>query len=119
RARGGSARSALRPARRSMSARKATTLIAGKFGSRNFGTKPYLAQALKRTGKDKPRVLYVGAASGDDATFGAALGALMTGAGAGRVLWPRLAHRNQATQMRQALAEVDLVFVGGGDVEAG
>jgi len=59
-----------------MSARKATTLIAGKFGSRHFGTKPYLAEALQRTGKDKPTVLYVGAASGDDKNFGTALGAL-------------------------------------------
>ncbi len=103
-----------------MSARKATTLIAGKFGSRHFGTKPYLKEALERTGKDKPLVLYVGVASGDDPTFGTALGALMTAAGARRVLWPKLAgHRKQTSQMRQALADVDLVFVGGGDVEAG
>jgi peptidase E len=65
-------------------------------------------------------VLYVGVASGDDPTFGTALGTLMTDAGARRVLWPKLAgHRKQTTQMRQALADVDLVFVGGGDVEAG
>lgn len=103
-----------------MSARKATTLIAGKFGSRHFGTKPYLKEAMKRTGKNEPLVLYVGVASGDDPTFGTALGALMTAAGAGRVLWPKLAtRRKQSNQMRQALAEVDLVFVGGGDVEAG
>jgi peptidase E len=103
-----------------MSARKATTLIAGKFGSRHFGTKPYLADAVKRTGKHNPAVLYVGAASGDDPTFGSALGKLLTTAGAGRVLWPKLAsRRKQSSQMRQALAEVDLVFVGGGDVEAG
>jgi len=100
--------------------RKPTTLIAGKFGSRHFGTKPYLADALKRTGEGKPTVLYVGAANGDDPTFGAALGALMTAAGAGRVLWPKLTgRRKQASQMRQALADADLVFVGGGDVEAG
>jgi peptidase E len=103
-----------------MSARKAITLIAGKFGSRHFGTKPYLAEAMKRTGKDKPLVLYVGVASGDDPTFGTALGALMTSAGAGHVVWPKLAtRRKQTTQMRQALADADLVFVGGGDVEAG
>ena len=100
--------------------RKPTTLIAGKFGSRHFGTKPYLADALKRTAKHKPAVLYVGAASGDDPTFGSALGKLLTAAGAGRVLWPKLAsRRQQSSQMRQALTEVDVVFVGGGDVEAG
>lgn len=100
--------------------RKPTTLIAGKFGSRHFGTKPYLAAAVERTGRPDPVALYIGAASGDDATFGAALGALLTAAGASRVLWPKLAgRRKQASEMRQALAEVDLVFVGGGDVEAG
>ena len=100
--------------------KKATTLIAGKFGSRHFGTKPYLAEAVKRTGKKNPSVLYVGVASGDDATFGGALGALLTAAGAGRVIWPKLAAAGgQAGRMRRALAAVDLVFVGGGDVEAG
>ena len=103
-----------------MSARRATTLIAGKFGSRHFGTKPYLKEALKRTGKAKPLVLYVGVASADDPTFGTALAGLMTAAGARRVLWPKLAaHRKQSAQMRQALADVDLIFVGGGDVDAG
>ena len=66
--------------------RKPTTLIAGKFGSRHFGTRPYLAHAVERTGVANPVALYIGAASGDDATFGAALGALLTAAGAGRVL---------------------------------
>jgi peptidase E len=100
--------------------RKPTTLIAGKFGSRHFGTKPYLAHAVECTGVKAPLALYIGAASGDDATFGASLGALLTAAGARRVLWPKLAgRRKQAAEMRQALGEVDLVFVGGGDVEAG
>jgi hypothetical protein len=75
--------------------RKATTLIAGKFGSRNFGTKPYLKEALQRTGKDEPLVLYVGVASADDAGFGAALAAVMAAAGAGRVVWPKLAGRRK------------------------
>jgi peptidase E len=100
--------------------RKPTTLIAGKFGSRHFGTKPYLSHAVERTGVENPLALYIGAASGDDLTFGSALGTLLTGAGARRVLWPKLVgRRKQAAQVRQALGEVDLVFVGGGDVEAG
>ena len=104
-----------------MSKRKPTTLIAGKFGSRHFGTKPYLADAVKLTGKDQPVALYIGAASADDRGFGTALSALLKGAGVRKVLWPKLSKgkKKDATSARTALGEVDLVFVGGGDVEAG
>ena len=94
--------------------------MAGKFGSRHFGTKPFLADALEQTGKTKPLALYVGAASGDDREFGTAVAALLEAAGARKVLWPKLAgRRKQNGQARNALEEADLVFVGGGDVEAG
>jgi len=100
--------------------RKPTTLIAGKFGSRHFGTKPHLREAIALTGKDAPLALYVGVASGDDSAFGGALSQVIETAGAKRVLWPKLtARRSEAARLRDALAEVDLVFVGGGDVEAG
>ena len=100
--------------------RKPTTLMAGKFGSRHFGTQPFLADALRLTGTDKPLALYVGAANGDDRAFGAALARVVKTAGAHKVLWPRLAGRKKDNgQAREALKEVDLVFVGGGDVEAG
>jgi peptidase E len=104
-----------------LSKRKPTTLIAGKFGSRHFGTKPYLADAVRLTGKDKPVALYIGAASGDDRGFGAALAGLLKGAGIGKVLWPKLSagKKKDASGARAALDDADLVFVGGGDVEAG
>lgn len=99
--------------------RKPTTLIAGKHGSRNFGTKPFLADALSLTGKDKPRVLYIGAASRDDHEFGAALSRVVKSAGAHEVLWPKLAGGRRDGAFRDALEEADMVFVGGGDVEMG
>jgi peptidase E len=100
--------------------RKPTTLIAGKLGSRHFGTKPFLGDALRLTGKDKPLVLYVGAANGDDLGFGTALADLLKAAGAHKVLWPKLAVKNRENaKARAALTDVDLVFVGGGDVEEG
>jgi cyanophycinase-like exopeptidase len=100
--------------------RKPATLIAGKFRSRNFGTKPYLADALRLTGKDQPLALYIGAASGDDRQFGGALVEVLETAGARRVLWPKLAGRKkERDRALEALEKVDLVFVGGGDVEAG
>ena len=100
--------------------RKPTTLMAGKFGSRHFGTKPFLADALRLTGKDKPIVLYLGAANGDNREFGTALSRVVKTAGAHKVLWPKLAgEKKQLDAARDALKEADLVFVGGGDVEAG
>jgi len=101
--------------------RKPTTLIAGKFGSRHFGTKPYLGDAVRLTGRDKPVALYIGAANGDDRHFGSALSALLKGAGIRKVVWPKLSKhkKNAATAARAALDDTHLVFVGGGDVEAG
>jgi peptidase E len=94
--------------------------MAGKFGSPDFGTKPFLADALRLTGKEEPVVLYVGAASGDDRGFGEALSAVMHEAGAHKVVWPKLGGRRpQSARTREALEQADLVFVGGGDVEAG
>jgi peptidase E len=102
------------------SQKKPTTLMAGKFRSRHFGTKPYLLDALRLTGRKSPLVMYLGAASGDDAGFGSALSHLLEAAGARKVLWPKLARKKpQSRQARDALADVDLVFVGGGDVESG
>jgi peptidase E len=100
--------------------RKPTTLMAGKFGSRHFGTKPFLAEAIGVTGADKPLALYIGAANGDDRGFGTALADLLKGAGAHKVLWPKLSRtKKEHAAARRALAEVDLVFVGGGDVAEG
>jgi cyanophycinase-like exopeptidase len=94
--------------------------MAGKFGSSDFGTKPFLADALRLTGKEQPVVLYVGVASADNREFGRALSAVMHEAGAHRVLWPKLGRsKRQAARARAALEDADLVFVGGGDVEAG
>jgi cyanophycinase-like exopeptidase len=103
-----------------MDLRKPVTLIGGQHRSRHFGTKPYLGEALRLTGKDAPRALYIGAANGDDPAFGAALCAVLAAAGAHEVLWPKLASgRRELAKTRAALAAVDFVFVGGGDVEAG
>lgn len=100
--------------------RKSVTLIAGQRGTRHFGTKPHLGRALALTGREDPRALYIGAASGDDPDFGEALCALLVAAGAREVLWPKLTgKRRQIAAARNAMEAVDLIFVGGGDVEAG
>ena len=63
--------------------RKPVTLIAGQFGSRHFGTQPYLGRGCTaRRARKRRRALYIGAASGDDESFGTALCALIAAAGA-------------------------------------
>lgn len=101
-----------------MTTPKLTTLIAGHPGSSHFGSTPFLAEAVRLTCKDEPLALYVGAASGDEPTFGAALTELIRQAGAARVLWPKLA-RKQHGALRNALGSVDFVLLGGGDVYLG
>jgi peptidase E len=79
-----------------------------------------LADALRLAGKAEPLALYVGAANDDDDEFGAALISILEAAGAKRVLWPKLVGRRpQGAKFRSALGHVDLVLVGGGDVETG
>lgn len=100
--------------------RRPVTLIAGQFGSRHFGTRPHLEAGLELTRKKAPVALYIGAASGDDESFGTALCGLIAAAGASDVVWPKLAkHRREAPLAQHALERADFVFVGGGDVEAG
>lgn len=101
--------------------RKPVTLIAGQFGSRHFGTRPYLEAAVRSTGKPAPSALYIGAANGDDGEFGTALCVLLTLAGARRVVW-RAARKRRGRSWRStqtALETVDFVLIGGGDVETG
>lgn len=99
--------------------RSPVTLIGGQVGSRHFGTRPYLAEALRRTGKERPTALYLGAANGDDRSFGTGLCVALVVAGAGNVMWPKLDRRRERAKARAALEHVDFVFLGGGDVEIG
>jgi len=99
--------------------RKPVTLIAGQRGSAHFGTRPYLREALASTGARHPSALYIGAANGDERSFGEALCVLLTTAGAERVFWPKLKSRRKRAHALAVLESTDLVFVGGGDVEAG
>lgn len=100
--------------------RKPVMLIGGRFGSRHFGTLPYLDEAIALTREEAPLALYIGAANGDDGEFGGRLCALIAGAGAKDVVWPKLTARRAAAEAaRKALARARFVFIGGGDVEAG
>jgi cyanophycinase-like exopeptidase len=96
-------------------------LIAGGPGSlRVRGPDPLIKAVIESTGVSRPRVAYVGAASGDNAAFRIMIGGLLRKAGAGRVtLAPLCGKRADADEARRVMSESDLVFFSGGDVEEG
>lgn len=95
-------------------------LIAGDPGKRGGGRDPLLAAILARLGMARPSVAYVGAASGDSRVFFIWIASLLKKAGAGSVRLAALASRRADPAKALALLrESDLVFVSGGDVEAG
>jgi len=95
------------------------TLIAGGRWTKDFGTSPYLRDAIAGGG-EKPLVVQIGAANGDDRAFGWATVKLLQKAGAGEVLWPKVSGKKaDPAAMREALQKAQVVFVSGGDVEEG
>jgi cyanophycinase-like exopeptidase len=95
-------------------------LVAGDPGKRGRGRDPLLAAILARIGLAGPSVAYVGAASSDNRFFFLWIAALLKKAGAGSVRLAALASRRaDPAKAHSLLQEADLVFVSGGDVEAG
>jgi len=98
----------------------ATYLLAGGNWRRSKAPDPLLVHVLQRVGVRSPRVAYVGAASGDDRDFLRWITALLEAAGAGRVvLAPTAGEGADGKEAARILRAADLVFVSGGDVEAG
>ncbi len=96
-------------------------LIAGGPGQiRRRGPDPLLTRVVRQAGEKKPRIAYVGAASGDNAAFRLLIGRMLTRAGAGEVvLAPMCGRRVDPEKTRRVLEDADLVFISGGDVEEG
>jgi peptidase E len=97
-----------------------TYLVAGDPGKRGAGKDPLLAAILAQIGPGRPSVAYVGAASRDSRVFFIWIAALLKQAGAGSVSLAALASRRaDPAKALSILQDSDLVFVSGGDVEAG
>lgn len=96
-------------------------LVAGGRDSvRRRGPDPLLREALQASGVERPRVAYVGAASGDNPAFRLMTGGMLKKAGAAEVtLVPLCGRRADAEKARAVLRAADIVFMSGGDVEAG
>jgi cyanophycinase-like exopeptidase len=84
------------------------------------GPDPLVQEVFRRAGVQRPRVAYVGAASGDDAASRRFLTALLRRSGAAAVLpAPLSARAADAGKARAVMQGADLVFLSGGDVGEG
>jgi len=102
------------------SGRKPVYLLAGGRGSRRKDGDPLLQRILAGAGVPHPAIAYVGAASDDDRPFLAMLSTYMRRAGAGPVtMAPLVSKRAKLDKTRAILESADMVYISGGDVEAG
>ena len=96
-------------------------LIAGGPGQvRRRGADPLLQTVIRQSGKTRPIIAYVGAASGDNPAFRLLIAQMLLKAGAGAVVpAPMCGRRVNPEKTRRVLEDADLVFISGGDVEEG
>jgi peptidase E len=95
-------------------------LLAGGRGSLRTDRDPLLTRVLASCGVPHPSIAYVGAASGDNQEFFAMISRYLRRCGAGRVtLAPLAGRRGKLEKARVILESADMVFISGGDVEAG
>ncbi|MCX6557377.1 MAG: Type 1 glutamine amidotransferase-like domain-containing protein [Candidatus Aminicenantes bacterium] len=95
-------------------------LFAGGRESSGPEGESLLARIFSLLGLQKPAVAYVGAASNDNRVFFMWIKSMLKKAGAGSVSLAALASkRADPAKARSLLQEADVVFVSGGDVEAG
>ncbi len=94
-------------------------LLAGGPASDRRHVTRLLALALASAGCQAPAVAYVGAASGDNAAFIRRIAGLLTDAGAGQVALAPSYGPAVLPRFRGALDAARVVFISGGDVEAG
>lgn len=93
-------------------------LAGGSFGNPR-SMLPQLERALGECG-GKPRVAYIGTASGDNVLFFSMIKSLLKEAGAAQVYLVKLAKNNaDVAAARQALGKADAIFISGGEVDDG
>ena len=95
-------------------------LAGGRSSVTRRGPDPYLQGVLKQAGNENPIVAYVGAASNDNPEFRAMMARLLRNAGAQDVrLAPLCGRRADPKEAMRVIDSCNIVFMSGGDVEAG
>jgi peptidase E len=103
-----------------MNAKRPVYLLAGGRSGRRESPDPLIQTIIKEGGKTSPAIAYVGAASRDDKGFFRMIADMFMKAGAGRVEQAlTVSSRVNLDKTRDILTSADLVFISGGDVEAG
>jgi cyanophycinase len=93
-------------------------LAGGNFGNHR-SMLPLLKRALDKCG-DKPRVAYIGTASGDNVIFFSMIRSLLKEAGAAKTYLVKLANNKaDLPAARQMLSDADAIFISGGEVDDG
>jgi peptidase E len=100
--------------------KKNVYLLAGGNWRKPGAILPVIKYVLSQSGKDNPKVAYIGTASSDDYMFFKFSRSLINKAGALDVIQVHLAKKNSDLSLaKNKLLEADAVFVSGGDVEEG
>jgi peptidase E len=95
-------------------------LLAGGRGQRRPTPDPLLQAVFRGCGVPSPSIAYVGTASGDDRSFFGFITAAFREAGAGEIKHALIAPaRADLRKARNTLEAADIIFISGGDVEAG
>ncbi len=95
-------------------------LLAGNPYARGGKPDPAMQAFFREVGKPRPRVAYIGTASGDDRAFFEAMRTRLLLCGAGDVeLAPLCSADADLAAARRVLSRADAVFVSGGDVAEG
>jgi peptidase E len=103
-----------------MKKKKNIYLLAGGNWRKPDLLMPLFREILTETGKEKPRVAYIGTANEDDPSFFTFSDSLLKKAGAGTVTQIFLAENDVNLPLaKSALSKADAVFVAGGDVDEG
>jgi peptidase E len=95
-------------------------LLAGGRGQRRKTPYPLLQAVFQEYGIPSPLIAYVGVASGDDRSFFGFITEAFKEAGAGEIRHALIAPGNaDIKKARDILESADIIFISGGDVEAG
>jgi len=95
-------------------------LLAGGPGSRTRNPDPLLQTIFSASAKSKPSIAYLGSASGDDRDFFEWTAHYFKQSGAGPVkLASTVGPKINLDKAKEVIESADIVYVSGGDVEAG
>jgi peptidase E len=103
-----------------MNSKRPVYLLAGGRSGRRRSPDPLIQAIISESGRESTAVAYIGAASEDDRGFFHMIADLFLKAGAGKVEQALMvSSRANIGRAQDILKAADLVFISGGDVEAG